>query len=1659
MQTKNLKYVLRFFLDHIKVFRQSILAGILVCLSGISANAQLLHRYDFSTGANDSVGTANGTLEGSATISGGSLNSASVAGGLSGGVPQNGLMLPSSAVAGITNAFTVETWFVANYGGGFTTLFSFSGNNTASYVLATPARGNSPYASTISVIGGGGSNTEQQASEQYQDNGVLHDMVVTYDGTALSYYIDGALGSFSGLPPTITDPGLNLSTLTYIGINGGSPWADNSINGSTLDFRIYGQSLNAAQAASLYALGSDASTSAISNAIANAVATNSVSVDSSIALTNYTGLGEWNTNGNFENWTTAGVSGAVVLGGTLSGTGSAATAQISLLNITNGPDLDLGFNDYLDLRIQVPAVFTGDVRVYYGSSYTSGISASRMLTIPNAVIPKDGAAHSYRLALGLEVPWRGNLTDLRIELTSASGVGFAVDYLHIGDLTGEVYQPRYTTECPAAGGTTPSGALFGGNLAVSSVESKHFRFLWNAAVATNSFWTTNMPHGTLRNAEEAWQVMIKKLGYREPCFATETQSSTKYKLNITTWYSGYWEGNDTYSGATLARLNITPDGIRVDPPGLVLPHEFTHCIQTHNTTGYVPGSWWEGHANYGRERYLEHFGALFASNARSGIDPTYLRCAHQLIAEGRDYYLSWPMFLYLDENPDGLSDLGEGTMVKLWQQCQINEYPLMTLERLTPTNNIKDIVGYFARREATFNYAHKADIQAALATFGQPLDNAATARWQFTDLVQRSDDTNWWRVPFEMAPMQGAYAIHELVPIGSGAGRVVTVNFHGLPDSTRGADWRASFIVISDSGVERYSTLWSNGVNSVTLAANENKVYLSVAGAPATFYTGSPNNSFAGDYDESVYPYRSTPSKTRFPYELQITGATAKQRDNGATTGLVQHSNGGGYKLSSVTVPATVYIGPNARVLGGTVSGNARIEDYAVVTAGTVNGNAVISGHAWVRGGTVTDNAKVRDWALVEGGTISLNGRVLEHANIKGGTVTGNATAKGTAASLTGTISGTAMIDGDYGDFFYGRDVTNGVAFGHLPYVGVPDNFIHPLPGGIYAAYDFATAHDSRILDQYGVTDGFLQGSPTWYASDGRRQGFLAFNGVNQAVTLDRSLCDLHQTTIAAWVKWSGGVSNQPVWYFGAATNKCMYLTPDDGTGHAKFFISNGGATQTLAWTSPLPIGVWTHTAVTIDGTNATFYVNGNLAASAANTNRPEQLLAPNTATNSQQNYLARGTGNSLPFFQGALDDVRVYSTVLVASDIAALQPPANFIGTGTLYVDLRATNISSGSPTTFTTWTNFGVSVGNFTKSGTTTYTNNVLATQIPGVLFDGTSGLYTSANTSLADLTGASDRTLEVWVYNPALATEETMVSLGDRSGTRKDCAFNFGNAAGWGAVTHFGDDVSWGTLPSANAWHHLVYTYDGTTNVQIYVDGSLWTSDMLAGVLVTPTGDPINIGCQRGSAGGNASQFFSGYLNTVRVWGGVTTPAQVAANYLFGPWLSSVAKPINFAAISNVTLNVGVTLNVTNSATDPNQPPLPLMFSIVSAPTNATINPSSGLFIWRPVVTQANFTNVITLRVVNNAAPGLSATQSFMATINSVSTPSMSNAQLSSGAFSFQIAGGVGPDYLIQTSTNLSAWSTVLNTNPVTMPFLWADSNPANDSARFYRVLLGP
>ena len=93
------------------------------------------------------------------------------------------------------------------------------------------------------------------------------------------------------------------------------------------------------------------------------------------------------------------------------------------------------------------------------------------------------------------------------------------------------------------------------------------------------------------------------------------------------------------------------------------------------------------------------------------------------------------------------------------------------------------------------------------------------------------------------------------------------------------------------------------------------------------------------------------------------------------------------------------------------------------------------------------------------------------------------------------------------------------------------------------------------------------------------------------------------------------------------------------------------------------------------------------------------------------------------------------------------------------------------------------------------------------------------------------------------------------------------------------------------------------------------------------------------------------------------------------------------------------------------------------------------------------------------MDNDMPPLSATQSFTVFVNPLTQPTVSSITFNNGQLTFQVNGETGPDYDIQTSTNLTNWSTVFITNSPPMPFQWLDTNAATLPAQFYRIGVGP
>ena len=290
-------------------------------------------------------------------------------------------------------------------------------------------------------------------------------------------------------------------------------------------------------------------------------------------------------------------------------------------------------------------------------------------------------------------------------------------------------------------------------------------------------------------------------------------------------------------------------------------------------------------------------------------------------------------------------------------------------------------------------------------------------------------------------------------------------------------------------------------------------------------------------------------------------------------------------------------------------------------------------------------------------------------------------------------------------------------------------------------------------------------------------------------------------------------------------------------------------------------------------------------------------------------------------------------------------------------------------------------------------------------------------------------------------------------------------FATSAGW-TNTCYLDSVSWvNPAPDFNvAVSPASLTVNSGTNGTSLVTVTatnglnavytLSVSNLPSGVSATFTNNP-NTGGQSLLTLTASNSVVSGTANvTVIAQAGLLTRTKTIALTLVG--LTNTAPTLD--PIANQTVNVGQTVAFTASATDTNQPPQTLTFALLSGATNATLNTNSGAFSFRPLVTQANSTNNFSLKVSDNGTPSLSATQSFAVVVNPLTAPTVSDVSVVGGQFSFSISGQSGPDYAVETSTNLTQWSTAFITNSPALPLNWTDTNAAAPM-RFYRLKLGP
>lgn len=210
---------------------------------GFSASCQtLIHRYSFTSNANDEVGAANGTVVGGATFNGSAL-------ALNG---TNGYVsLPAGIVSGMT-AVTIETWATFGTIANNSFLFGFgntdSSGNGEDYIFCTP-HGGGPYLARAAISGADPGYTAEQeagiAGALDNETNVMIATVFNPPANFIGLYVNGILVASNN---AVTDP-MSVVNDQYSYIGHSLYHADPYLKAAISEFRIFNGALTNGQIA------------------------------------------------------------------------------------------------------------------------------------------------------------------------------------------------------------------------------------------------------------------------------------------------------------------------------------------------------------------------------------------------------------------------------------------------------------------------------------------------------------------------------------------------------------------------------------------------------------------------------------------------------------------------------------------------------------------------------------------------------------------------------------------------------------------------------------------------------------------------------------------------------------------------------------------------------------------------------------------------------------------------------------------------------------------------------------------------------------------------------------------------------------------------------------------------------------------------------------------------------------------------------------------------------------------------------------------------------------------------------------------------------------------------------------------------------------------
>ncbi|PYI87545.1 MAG: hypothetical protein DME26_05830, partial [Verrucomicrobia bacterium] len=259
----------------------------------------------------------------------------------------------------------------------------------------------------------------------------------------------------------------------------------------------------------------------------------------------------------------------------------------------------------------------------------------------------------------------------------------------------------------------------------------------------------------------------------------------------------------------------------------------------------------------------------------------------------------------------------------------------------------------------------------------------------------------------------------------------------------------------------------------------------------------------------------------------------------------------------------------------------------------------------------------------------------------------------------------------------------------------------------------------------------------------------------------------------------------------------------------------------------------------------------------------------------------------------------------------------------------------------------------------------------------------------------------------------------------------------------------------------------------------DSDVPTNVLTYSLLSPPSGASINPSTGVFTWTPTAAQGPNTYVLTVRVTDNGSPPLSDTKDFTI------VVTELNsapvLAAVPDQTVNEGSTLNVMISASDPDIPANTLTFSLVSPPSGASINASSGVFTWTPTEAQGPATNTVTARVTDNGSPPLSDTRNFTVVVNEVNSPpvlapianrtvdegsavtitnSATDPDIPANSLTYSLDSGAPAGASIDPSTGLFTWTPSESQGPGTYPItvrVSDNGSPSLSNAKSFTVVV--